>query len=82
MMWFCPYDVLHTWHVDPDIIYKPTYPNVLKVDIGTNITSEEIAKLLKAGFKLEVQLSKIVGSLGLGESFAQATGRKMNIGKG
>ena len=68
MMWFCPYDVSHTWHVDPNIIYKPTYPDVWKVDIGTNITSEEIEKLLKAGFKLEVQLSEIVGSSGLGES--------------
>ena len=25
MMWFFPFDVLHTWHVDPNIIYKPTY---------------------------------------------------------
>ena len=56
--------------MDPNIIYKPTYPDVWKVDIGTNITSEEIEKLLKAGFKLEVQLSEIVGSSGLGESSA------------
>ena len=82
MMWFFPYDVFHTWHVDPNIIYKPTYLDVWKVDIGTNITSKEIEKLLKAGFKLEVQLSEIVGSSGLGESSAQATRRKMNIGKG
>ena len=82
MMWFCPYDVLHTWHVDPNIIDKPTYPDVWKVDIGTNITSEETEKLLKAGFNVEVQLSQVVGSSGLGESFAQATKRKMNIGKG
>ena len=82
MMWFCPYDVSHTWHVDPKIFYKPTYLDVWKVEIGTNITSEEIEKLLKAGFKLEVQLSEIVGSSGLGESSAQATRRKMSIGKG
>ena len=82
MMWFFPYDVLHTWHVDPNIIYKPIYLDVWKVDIGTNITSEEIEKLLKAGFKMEVSLFDIVGSSGIGESSAQATRRKMNIGKG
>ena len=70
MMWFFPFDLSHTWHVDPNIIYKPTYPDVWKVDSGTNITSKEIEKLLKAGFKMEVKLFEIVNSSGFGESSA------------
>ena len=76
MMWFCPSDVSHTWHVDPNIVYKPTYPSVWKVDAGTNITSQEIEKLLAGGATLDVKLNE-----GAGESSTQIVRSKMNIGK-
>ena len=46
------------------------------MDVGTNITSQEIKKLLACGFTLDVKVNE-----GARESSTQTIKRKMNIGK-
>lgn len=68
MMWFCPTDVSHTWHVDHNIIYKPNLIGNWTVDVGTNITNVEVQGLLKAGFNLQVVQNPISSTSNRGDT--------------
>ena len=53
-MWFCPNHVLHYYVVEKQIEPKPCHPpTIWPVNVGTNLTKEEVRSLLKGRYQVE-----------------------------
>ena len=56
-MWFCLDHVLHYYVVDKQIEPKPCRtPTIWPVNVGTNLTNEEVHSLLEGGYQVEQNL--------------------------